>query len=51
MAEGLLIQAARKTFGLPEYDGESNQGVLDQDVLDLVNHFIDWMNQKKSSGS
>lgn len=51
MAEGLLIEAARKTFGLPEFDPDSKSGIVDQDVLDLVNHWIDWTNQKKSSGS
>lgn len=42
-----VIQAAAHAFGLKLFDPETGEGVLDSSVLNLMESYTDWENEKK----
>lgn len=48
-AEKILVGAVRKTFGLPEVDRKTGQGLTLDQVKSVWNDFCRWLNQKKTT--
>lgn len=45
-----LAAAARQAFNLPPFDELTGRGPLDDECLDTVYRFLDWLKKKRTSG-
>lgn len=49
-SRGRLADAAVAAFGLPPFDPFTGQGVLENEAFDVLVAFMDWQEQKKTTG-